>query len=275
MSEQLIEVNGVDLCVETFGDPADPAVLLIHGACASMLWWESELCAAIAARGRFVIRYDQRDTGRSVSYPPGQPGYALSDLAEDAVGILDVLGVECAHVVGRSMGGGIALTLGVDHGDRVSALTFVTTSTGDAGLPPGTVPYVEPDADLVEYVVEQLRAYAGGSPHFDEPATRLLAEEDVARTVNMESALTNHFRMDFDAPATGGFGDLTVPTLVVHGDLDPAFPLPHGEALRDAIPGARLLVLEATGHEVPRVHWDTFVAHLTDDFSAPPSYHLA
>lgn len=274
MSERMIKANGVDLCIETFGDTAYPAILLIHGACASMLWWESELCAAIAARGRFVIRYDQRDTGRSVSYPPGQPGYALSDLAKDAVGILDVLAVDRAHVVGRSMGAAIALTLGVDHADRVTALTFVTTSPGGDDLPPATLAHVEPGADAVENLVEELRAHAGGSPHFDEPAMRELARQDVARTTNM-AALTNHFQMDFDAPATGGFGDLKVPTLVVHGDVDPAFPLPHGEALRDAIPGARLLVLETTGHEVPRAHWDTFVAHLTDDFPAPASYHLA
>jgi pimeloyl-ACP methyl ester carboxylesterase len=270
MSERMIKANGVDLCIETFGDPADPAILLIHGACASMLWWESELCAAIAARGRFVIRYDQRDTGRSVSYPPGQPGYAASDLARDAVGILDVLGVERAHVVGRSMGGGIALAVGLDHADRVTALTFVTTSPGGDDLPPAALPYVEPGADVVENLVADLRAYAGGSPHFDEPAMRSLAEQDVARTTNLAS-VTNHFHLDFDAPATGGFADVRVPTLVVHGDLDPAFPLPHGEALRDAIPGARLLVLEATGHEVPRFHWSTFVDHLTDDFRAPAS----
>ena len=96
----------VELCVQTVGDPGDPAVLLIHGACASMVWWEDELCERIAAGGRFVIRYDQRDTGRSTSFPVGEPGYAMSDLAADAVGILDALGVDRAHVVGRSMSGG-------------------------------------------------------------------------------------------------------------------------------------------------------------------------
>src|SRR5215468_290993 len=125
--EQFLAVNGVELCAETFGSPADPAILLIHGACASMLWWEAGLCEQIAARGRFVIRYDNRDTGRSTSYPPGRPGYSLTDLAADALGILDALGIERAHVVCRSMAGGIGLIIGADHPARAASLTFVTT----------------------------------------------------------------------------------------------------------------------------------------------------
>src|SRR5258707_1187351 len=105
--EVLLEANGVELCVETFGDAADPAVLLVHGASASMMWWEEELCRRIAAGGRYVVRFDNRDTGRSVSYPAGRPGYAMRDMAGDAVGILDALGIGRAHLVGRSMAGGI------------------------------------------------------------------------------------------------------------------------------------------------------------------------
>ncbi|MFD5826518.1 alpha/beta fold hydrolase [Lentzea sp. NPDC060358] len=257
-----MRANGVELCVQTFGDPSDPAVLLIHGACASMLWWEEELCVAIASRGRFVIRYDNRDTGLSTAYPPGQPGYALSDLVSDAVGVLDGLGVARAHVVGRSMSGAIALGLGVDHPDRVASLTFVCTTTGDPALPPMSPEFLEASSvrspSEVENIVAVLRAYAGASPYFDEDAVRRLAVEDVARTVNVESAMTNHFLMEFDAPG-GGFGDLTAPALVVHGSLDPVYPLAHGEALRDAVPGASLLVLEGAGHDVPRPLWPVFV----------------
>jgi pimeloyl-ACP methyl ester carboxylesterase len=263
-----MRANGVELCVETFGDPAAPAVLLIHGACASMLWWETELCAAIAAAGRFVIRYDNRDTGLSVSYPPGEPGYALSDLVLDAVGILDALGVDRAHVVGRSMSGAIALALGVDHADRVLSLTFVATTTGDSALPPMTQAFLEASAQEapsdVETIVSVLRAYAGTSPFFDESTVRALAVQDVARTVNVASAMTNHFRIEFDAPRGGGFGDISVPALVVHGSLDPVYPLPHGEALRDAIPGASLLVLDSVGHDLPRPVWPVFVAALVE-----------
>ncbi|MET9230230.1 alpha/beta hydrolase [Lentzea sp. NPDC003310] len=258
-----MDVNGVELGVETFGSPDDPAVLLIHGACASMLWWEAELCTALAARGRFVIRYDNRDTGVSVSYPPGEPGYALSDLVLDAVGILDALGVQRAHVVGRSMSGAIALGLGVDHADRVASLTFVATTTGDPSLPPMTEEFLAASAQEssseVESIVSALRAYAGASPYFDEDAVRALAVEDVARTVNVASAMTNHFCIEFDGPRGGGFGDVVAPTLVVHGAIDPVYPLEHGEALRDAVPGASLLVLESVGHDLPRPVWPLFV----------------
>jgi pimeloyl-ACP methyl ester carboxylesterase len=269
--EKLLEINGVELCVETFGNAANPAILLIDGAAASMLWWEAELCERIAANDRFVIRYDSRDTGRSTSYPPGRPGYSLTDLTEDALGILDALGIDRTHMVCRSMSGGIGLIAGVDHPDRVASLTFVCTSTGEDGLPPPSDelarhtpadPNVADRAAVVEFVVGSAKAYSGGSPHFDETAVRALVERDVARTRNIASTLTNHYAMNVDGPVRGGFGNIDAPTLVVHGDHDPVFPLPHAEALRDAIPGAELLILKGAGHDVPRPVWDMFVSAL-------------
>lgn len=230
--EKLVGVNDVELCVETFGDPANPAILLIDGAAASMLWWETELCERIARGGRFVIRYDNRDTGRSTSYPPGRPGYAYTDLAGDALGILDALDIERAHIVCRSMSGGIELLIGVDHPDRVESLTFVSTSTGDDGLPPpsdelaGATPADPDPADsgaVVDYVVASAKAYAGGSPYFDERATRTLVERDVARTRDIAATLVNHYVMSFDG-SSRDFTSLRAPTLVVHGDHDPVFP---------------------------------------------------
>ncbi|MFC6157374.1 alpha/beta fold hydrolase [Kribbella jiaozuonensis] len=260
--ENFYSVNGIEICAETYGDPADPAVLLIHGATASMLWWDSRLCTELAARGRFVIRYDQRDTGRSTSFPVGKPGYAMSSLAGDAVGLLDVLGIERAHVVAQSMSGGIALILGVDYPSRVASLTFVSTSTGDEGLPPPSVSYADtPDlgdpAAVEEYVVRSIEAEAAG--HFDEAAARDLVRRDMARARNYEASLTNHFAMTFDGPRNGGFGDLTMPVLVMHGDADPLLPLPHGEAVRDAVPGARLVVLDGMGHGLSAPYWKSFV----------------
>lgn len=266
-TETLYDVNDVTLCAQTFGDPADPAILLIHGASASMLWWEEELCRRIAGRGRFVIRYDQRDTGRSTAFPVGEPGYGLRDLAADAVALLDALGVDRAHVVGRSMSGGVALVLAVDHPDRVCSLTLVSTTTGE--LPMGDLSFPdEPDladhAAVIDYVVEAVRAYAGASPHFDEDVVRALATQDVARARDIAATLVNHFAMDFSGPDRGGFADIRMPTLVVHGELDPAFPLAHGEALRDTIPGARLVVLPRSGHDVAPPVWDLFVDALTE-----------
>ncbi|WP_369032480.1 alpha/beta fold hydrolase [Streptomyces adonidis] len=268
--EKLVGVNDVELCVETFGDPANPAILLIDGAAASMLWWETELCERIARGGRFVIRYDNRDTGRSTSYPPGRPGYAYTDLAGDALGILDALDIERAHIVCRSMSGGIGLLIGVDHPDRVASLTFVSTSTGDDGLPPpsdelaGATPADPDPADsgaVVDYVVASAKAYAGGSPYFDERATRTLVERDVARTRDIAATLVNHYVMSFDG-SSRDFTSLRAPTLVVHGDHDPVFPLPHGHALHDTIPGASLLILKGAGHDLPKPLWDVFVPAL-------------
>ncbi|MER6563507.1 alpha/beta fold hydrolase [Streptomyces sp. NPDC001027] len=268
--EKLIEVDDVELCVETFGNPADPAILLVDGAAASMLWWETGLCARIAQGGRYVIRYDNRDTGRSTGYPPGRPGYTYTDLAGDALGVLDALDVERAHIVCRSMAGGIGLIVGVDHPDRVESLTFVSTSTGEDGLPPSSdelaagIPADPDPADqdaVVDFVVASAHACSGGSPYFDESATRTLVEQDVARARDIASTLVNHYAMSFDG-SSRDFAALRAPTLVVHGDHDPVLPLPHGQALCAAVPGATLLVLEGAGHDLPKPLWDVFVPAL-------------
>ena len=263
-------VNGIELCAETYGDPADPAILLIHGAGASMLWWDARLCAELARRGRYVIRYDQRDTGQSASFPVGAPGYAMSDLAADAVALLVALGIEQADVVAQSMSGGTALMLGVDHSAYVRSLTFVSSSTGDERLPPpsatmprlGTPDFGDPPA-VEEYVVRSIEAEAAG--HFDEASARALVREDMGRARNYEASLTNHYAMTFDAPRNGGFADLTVRVVVLHGDADPLLPLPHGEALAEAVPGARLVVLEGMGHGLSEPYWPTFVDELTGE----------
>jgi pimeloyl-ACP methyl ester carboxylesterase len=262
--EKICPVNGVEICAETFGDPADPAVLLIHGASASMVWWPEALCSKLAGCGRYVIRYDQRDTGRSTAYPPGQPGYSMRDLAADAIGLLDALGLDRAHVVGVSMSGGVALILGVDHPTRVATVTFVSTTTGADDLPPPSpdMPRLDPPdftdpAAVEEYVVRSMAAEAGA--HFDEATARDLVRQDMARARDFEASLTNHYAMDFDDPVHGGFGELSMPVLVIHGELDPLLPPAHGEAVRDAVPGASLVVLKGAGHGVPEESWDEFV----------------
>ena len=268
-SEHLYQVNGVELGVETFGDPAAPAILLIDGASASMLWWEAALCERISAAGRFVIRYDNRDTGRSTCYPAGRATYTFTDLAADAAGVLDAVGAGSAHIVARSWGAGIGRALCIEHRDRVRTLTLVSASTGRDGLPPPVdafMRHVPPDPDpddhdaVVAHLVGWSRAIAGGSPHFDEAATRALVERDLARTRSVASMLANP-AATADAPQRD-FADVDVPTLVVHGDHDALLPLAHGEALRDTIRGAELLVLPGAGHDLPQQVWDMFVAAL-------------
>ncbi|MFC7491877.1 MULTISPECIES: alpha/beta fold hydrolase [unclassified Knoellia] len=278
--ETMLQVHDVELCVQTAGNPADPAILLIHGAATSMIWWEDELCERLGAAGRFVIRYDQRDTGRSTNDPAGHPAYDMADLAQDAIGILDALRIDQAHVVGRSMSGGTALILAVDHPERVETVTFMATSPGDPGLPPPTPELMKafehdaPDpADhtaWVDHMVRVIRAFWGGSPFFDEGRVRALAELDASRTRDLRST-DNHFAIETPGPVGGGLGDVSMPALVVHGDLDPVFPLAHAFALRDALPAAELVVLEQTGHELPAERWGEFVDALVSHTDRKPA----
>src|SRR3954454_88127 len=138
MTENLIEIDGIALCAEGFGDPADPPVLLIMGSGASMLWWDEAFCAALAAGGRFVVRYDHRDTGRSSVCPPGRPDYGGAHLGAGAARVLDGHGIARAHVVGGSMGGALAQLLALDHPERVASLVLLSPSPAGPGgdLPP-------------------------------------------------------------------------------------------------------------------------------------------
>ena len=277
-NETLVRANGVDICVQTFGGAAAPAILLIHGAMTSMHGWEDAFCQRLAAGGRFVIRYDHRDTGRSVSYPPGEPGYTFHDLTADAVALLDALGVDAAHLVGTSMGGGIAMLAALDWPERVASLTLIGTSPGGPGLPPMSPEFLahvsgaehpdwsEPEA-VVEHMLKFLRLNSAGSGHFDEARMRDALRLDVARTVNVASSQINHFAMDVGEPIRDRLGTIAAPTLVIHGDRDPVFPLGHAEALAEEIPGARLLVLKRTGHELPPAVWDKVVPAILEHTS--------
>jgi pimeloyl-ACP methyl ester carboxylesterase len=269
-NETLVQANGVDICAQWFGETDSPAILLIHGAMTSMLGWEDAFCRRLATGGRFVIRYDHRDTGRSVSYPPGEPPYTLRDLTDDALGLLDVLGLDEAHLVGRSMGGGIAMLAALDQPARVASLTLIGTSPGGPGLPPMSPEFLAyvgemtpPDWSdreaIVDHFIGLLRVFSAGSGHFDEARMRDALHRDLARTVNVASSQINHFVMDVGEPVRDRLGEIVAPTLVIHGDRDPVFPLGHAETLAQEIPDARLLVLEGTGHELPHVVWDRVV----------------
>jgi len=267
-----VQVNGVDLCVETFGSPSDPAILLVMGAGASMDWWHDDFCARLAAGQRYVIRYDHRDTGGSTSYPPGEPGYTGDDLVADAAALLAGLGVHRAHVVGQSMGGALVQLLALDHPECVASLTLVATSPAgpDPDLPPMTdeagaalAAIAEPDwsdrTAVIEYLTEQWRATASRSHPFDAEGTRALCARVVDRTTNMESSLKNSYAAEGSDRWRERLGGLDVPTLVVHGTEDPLFPLGHGVALAREIPGAELLTLEGGGHELARRDWEIVV----------------
>jgi pimeloyl-ACP methyl ester carboxylesterase len=271
----MVEVNGVELCAESFGDRADPPILLIMGVGASMLWWDERFCRLLADAGRFVIRYDHRDTGRSVGYPPGSPGYTGADLVADAAGVLDAHGVPAAHVVGVSAGGAFAQLLALGFPERVLSLVLVSTSPatpGDRDLPPpkpefmrfATTAEVEwSDAgSVVEYLVRYARVVAGTERAFDEEAARELVSRDVERARDF-AAMQNHNTID-EAHSEEPLTSMTVPTLVVHGTADPMFPIEHGRALAREIADSRLVELQGAGHGVERADWDTIAGAIID-----------
>jgi pimeloyl-ACP methyl ester carboxylesterase len=267
----MVRANGVDLCAQSFGDPANAAILLIHGAATPMDGWEVEFCERLAAGLRFVIRYDLRDTGRSVSYEPGQPGYTLRDLVADAIGLLDAFGLASAHLVGRSMGGGIAMLAALDYPKRVSSLTLIGTSPSPGGpdLPQASAEFLDflerpaPDwsdrAAVIDHIMGMLRIFSGGSGYLDEAAMREEIARGLERTTNVASSQINHFVMDTGAPIRPRLGAISMPTLIIHGANDPIFPLGHAQAMENEIPGARLLVLEGVAHELPRAVWDIVI----------------
>lgn len=245
VTETLLPVNGIELCVETFGEPTDPALLLIAGAAASMDGWDDEFCRRLAAGGRHVIRYDHRDTGRSTCFPAGAPPYSGVDLAHDALGVLDALGVHRAHLVGAGMGADLAQRLAVERPHRVLSLTLIC---------PGDLPADEPHPDWSDRraAVRHLAARArrlGGLFTADDQRLRRFAERVFDRTTDMAATQRNHRLCEVgpaDRPAT-----ITAPTLILHGSVDPEVTTAQAEALTAVIPGARLVRLDGVGHEMP------------------------
>ena len=277
--ETIIEANGVELCAETFGDPADAPVLLIGN---TMLTWPDELCERLAAARRFVVRYDLRDTGRSVTADPEAPGYTLRDLVADAAGVLDAFGLPAAHVVGLGTGGWIAQLLALDHPGRVRTLTLVATrptapGPADADLPDhapevmasfGGLPEVDwgDRASVVAFMLESARVLGGTS--FDEAEARENIDRIYDRTVvttdpgkahRSNQMATAFAALDCAPRWRERLPEITAPTLVVHGEEDLFFPLGNGRALAAEIPGAELITLPGTGAGLPRRTWEAVV----------------
>jgi pimeloyl-ACP methyl ester carboxylesterase len=246
-----------------------------------MLWWEEGFCRLLAEGGRFVIRYDHRDTGRSTTYGAGRPRYTGADLVADAAGVLDAYGIQAAHLVGVSAGGGLAQLLALEFRERVLSLVLISTSPAtpvDRELPPPTREFVRfvrtaavdwADAgSVIEYLVEYERVLAGTARPFDEPAARDLVRRDVQRARDFAARRNHDALPDGERPGET-LSSIALPTLVIHGAADPMFPLDHGRALAHEIPGARLLVLERAGHGVERADWQTITHAILEHTAAP------
>jgi pimeloyl-ACP methyl ester carboxylesterase len=278
----MIKVDGAELCVETFGKPGDPAILLISGNGGSMDWWGEDFCGQLASAGRLVIRYDFRDTGQSTTHEPGRPGYTAQDLTDDVTRVLDALGIRAAHLAGVSMGAGIAQEVVVQRPERVASLTLMcTTAITPSGkdLPPPLPKVMDfaPEVDwddrdsVIEYFVSSEKTF-GGSVPMDEGRIRAIAGRVFDRTIGMKASQVNHSLLHDTGTLVppDALGRIGVPVQVIHGTEDPLFPLPHGEALAAAIPGARLLVVEGLGHQVPPpATWPVVVPALIEISGGP------
>lgn len=282
--ERPVRSGDVELCTQSFGNAEHPPVLLIAGNQSSMDWWEDGFCERLAAQGRLVVRYDSRDTGRSTRFPVGEPGYSGDALVHDAVAVLDGLNLPRAHIAGISSGGGIAQYLGVWNADRVASLTLMSTTAVSPGdqhpdLPPPTEavsrlfsdPPPDPDWSdrdaAAEYLIAMEHVFAGGAP-VDPDRIRNIVTRAMERGGDMASA-ANHWLIAA-TPLGARLGEITAPTLVLHGRQDPLFPYPHAEALAREIPGARLHPLSGVGHQHPPPElWDEVTTALAEHTASP------
>jgi len=287
-----VQANGIAIEYEAFGDPANPPLLLIMGLGAQLTLWPIELVEALVARGYYVIRYDNRDIGLSQKFSEhGIPNfrrvalmrlfglrarlpYRLADMAQDAAALLDVLGIERAHIVGASMGGMIAQLLAIDHGHKVSTLTSIFSTTGNPRLPQARKEAIEallskPPAnatleDVIPIGIKVSRAI--GSPAYPAPEERLRANiaRDYRRSFFPEGAARQLSAIVDDGDRRKRLGKVTAPTLVIHGVDDPLVRVEGGRDTAKAIPGAKLHEIPGMGHDLPLELVDEIVGKIAD-----------
>jgi pimeloyl-ACP methyl ester carboxylesterase len=285
MSEQFADLGAVSLCYETFGDPADPALLLVMGLGTQMVAWREDFCTQLVERGFFVIRFDNRDCGRSTwmkGRPPGlaelltrrprKLAYRLGELADDAAGLLDHLGIERAHIVGASMGGMIAQHLGFTYPGKVLSLTSIMASTGHrlVGQPKlSVIPlFVSRPAEGKEAYVESgvaLFRKIGSSKYFDEQGVREIASLSWDRGVNFAGTGRQLGAIVADGNRTSRLRRISAPALVIHGTADRLVAPSGGRATAKAIPGAKLLMIDGMGHDLPRALWPRYIDAITEN----------
>jgi pimeloyl-ACP methyl ester carboxylesterase len=278
--------NGVTLCYETFGDPSDPTLLLINGLGGQLIEWRVELCRHFVAEGFHVVRFDNRDVGLStfilepvdvsdvvhavLNGGEPQAPYSLSDMAADAVGLLDHLGVDTAHVVGQSLGGMIAQTMALEHEHRVGSLTSMMSWTGDmdVGLPTdeALAALMAPPSSTREEAIERNVEHSGiwGGSLADESEVRAVAAEKWDRQHVLDGTARQFAALIASGSRSERLRRLSLPTLVIHGAEDTLIQPDGGERTAEVIPDARLLIVEGMGHDLPSALWPQLVEAITN-----------
>jgi pimeloyl-ACP methyl ester carboxylesterase len=284
--------NGIDIEYESFGRDSDPVILLIMGLAAQLVFWPESLCAGLAAKGFRVVRFDNRDIGKSThlaSLPTPDfravmadlaagkttdVPYRLEDMAKDAVGLLDALGVERAHIAGSSMGGMIAQVVAINHPERTKSLISMNSTTGRRDLPPG-----DPEAiailaqppksadreDLIEASILVQRTLLGPGFGVSEAELRRTAERRTDRALYDPAGIERQWAAVVAAsPRNGGLKTVRRPALVIHGDADPLFPVATAKDTAESIPGAQLIIVPGLGHSWPESSAGVALKHVGD-----------
>ena len=280
MAEQTADANGIEIAYETIGDPSHRPLLLVMGLGAQLIHWDLELCEQLADRGFWVIRFDNRDSGRSTQVDAPVPDlrramlglrieapYRLEDMADDAFGLLDHLGVEAAHVMGASMGGMIAQTMALARPERVLSLTSIMSTTGErrAGRPRLRVWGVlmrQAPRDREAYIESFVKTFrligSSGFPR-DNDRLRELAAATYDRGHHTAGTGRQLAAILASGDRTARLRSLAVPTTVIHGRDDPLVPFRGGRATAAAIPNARLIAVPGMGHDLPREVWPQLI----------------
>jgi pimeloyl-ACP methyl ester carboxylesterase len=290
MSEQFCDVGrGITLCYETFGDSSDPAALLIMGLGTQMVAWQDDFCSQLAARGLYVVRFDNRDIGRSTHLQGPPPSltqllrgsgdaarYTLADMAEDAAGLLSELGLAPAHVIGASQGGMIAQALAARHPAQVRSLVSLMSSTGGrwVGRPAlSSYPIFirkapRERAAFIEYAVRMFTKVGSRGMPQDTDGVRKIAALSFDRELDRTGSGRQLAAIIASGDRTAELRHITAPTLVIHGTADSLVSPSGGRATARAIPGAKLMMIEGMGHDLPRVLWprliDAFATHAAE-----------
>lgn len=274
---QQTDANGITVAYRTHGDPAGPPVLLVHGLGMQLVGWPQGLLDALTGRGLYLLTFDNRDVGESTHLSAAPPpdvmaaftgdtssaSYRLEDMADDAAALLDALGLDSVHVLGVSMGGMLAQTLAIRHPARVRSLTAVMSTTGDRSVGGATQAAIgallaAPAADRagrLEQTVATWRVIRSPGFETDESEVRARAAEAYDRSYDPVGVARQAVAIQASGDRTARLAEVTVPTLVIHGEQDPLVNVSGGRAIAAAVPGAQLMVIDGMGHDLPAGLW--------------------
>jgi len=282
---QIARANGIDICYEIFGDADAEPMLLIMGLGAQMIQWDDNFCRQLADRGFRVIRFDNRDIGKSsklsggkrltpfellklrfLKIPVAAP-YKLSDMARDTIGLMDALKIRSAHLVGVSMGGMIAQEIASTFPERVRSLTSIMSTTGNPKVPPPTrqatamlmAPPVTTKQEYLERFAQTWKILRVGSFPEDEALDRTRAERNFERGLNPAGVGRQLRAILASGSRKQRLGSVKAPTLVIHGTLDPLVRPEGGQDTAASVPGAKLLMIEGMGHALPIPMWPQII----------------